>query len=612
MTFIQILLIVIIFVPLALVFTNRLRMDVAALLIALCLGLLQFFGFGILGAAHTPEDAAKAIQGFGQPVVITLISLFIISQGLNKSGVMQSIARKMVKIGGGSERKLIALFALVTALLSLFMNNLAAGALILPSAMEVSRRSKISPSKLLIPVAYGSLLGGTATYFTTANIIASNLLAIANPPQSVLHILDFTSTGGLIVIAGIIYLAIFGKKLLPDYPQEDFETVNRLTEDDLENLYQVGEQLWSAVIPEGSPLVGITLEESEIGKRFGVVVTAIQRRKNGLIPPTAGFLFNTGDRLFMVGKQKQVESLIELGLEVEPSSPSQALNSSSIHLVEIALAPHAAAEGNSLKELGFRSQYDLTAIALFHQGRYYQAGVANLKLEPGDSLLAVGPRSGIRKLQNCSDFIVLEPDSSDQPINRKQAYFTVGVILAAIAASIAGVPVYLSMLAGALLILLSGVISMQEAYQSVEWQAIFLIAGMYVVSLAMVQTGLANLLGNLILQVVSPFGPLGLAAGSFLMTGLLTQVMGGQVSALVTGPVAISAAIAMGTSPQAIAVATAIGCSATFLTPLAHPVNILMIAPAHYTFQDFFRIGWRLTVISFVMLLVGMILFWGL
>ena len=186
------------------------------------------------------------------------------------------------------------------------------------------------------------------------------------------------------------------------------------------------------------------------------------------------------------------------------------------------------------------------------------------------------------------------------------------MILSAITASILGFPVYLSMLIGAIVIVLSGILGMEEAYRSIEWQAIFLIAGMYAVSLAMVNTGLASVLGSWMVRLMSPFGPLGLAAGSYSLTAILTQLMGGQVTALVTGPVAISAAIHLGTSPQAIAVATAIGCSASFFTPLAHPVNILMIAPANYTFSDFFRIGWRLTLVSFVVLLVGMIIFWGL
>jgi len=182
----------------------------------------------------------------------------------------------------------------------------------------------------------------------------------------------------------------------------------------------------------------------------------------------------------------------------------------------------------------------------------------------------------------------------------------------AIAALVLGLPVYLAMLAGAILLILTGVLDMEEAYRSVNWQAIMLIAGMYSVSLAMVNTGLAQMIGDHMLSLVTPLGPLGLAAGAYALTALLTQVMGGQVTALVTGPITISAAISLHTDPQAVAVATAIGCSASFFTPIAHPVNILMIAPANYQFRDFYHIGWRLTLVCFITLIVGLILFWRL
>jgi len=159
---------------------------------------------------------------------------------------------------------------------------------------------------------------------------------------------------------------------------------------------------------------------------------------------------------------------------------------------------------------------------------------------------------------------------------------------------------------------LAGVLTMEEAYRAVEWQAIFLIAGMYAVSRAMVATGLADLVGQGVVRLITPFGALGLAAGAYVLTSALTQVMGGQVATLVTGPILISAAISAHTNPQAVAVAAAIGCSVSFFTPIAHPVNILMIGPANYTFGDFFRVGWPLTIVCFLMLLVGMMLFWHL
>jgi len=251
MTLPQIFLIVVVAIPLVLVSLDRLRIDVAALLIAVVLGTAQFLGMSILGAAHTSGDAIKAISGLSQPVVLTLLSLFIITHGLDKSGITCWIARYLLKIGGHSERHLIALLAATTALLSLVINNLAAGALVLPSAMEIARRTRIKPSKLLIPVAYGSLLGGTATYFTTANIIVSNLLATAHPPQPPLHILAFTPIGGLIAIVGIVFLALFGQRWLPDRDPEPEQMMARLTGSDLENYYKLGERLWEVrVLPE--------------------------------------------------------------------------------------------------------------------------------------------------------------------------------------------------------------------------------------------------------------------------------------------------------------------------------------------------------------------------
>ena len=209
MTFTQIILLAVLFIPLVFVVTNRLRIDLAALLMAVTLGILQFAGFGILGSAGTPEAARNILAGFGQPIVLILIALFILTRVLEKSGVTRWIAWQLLKVSGDKPGRLIGLFAATAAFLSLFMNNLAAGALVLPIAMEVARRTRIKPSKLLIPVAYGTLLGGAATYFTTANIIVSTLLENAKPPQAGLNILAFTPTGGLIAIAGILFLAIF-------------------------------------------------------------------------------------------------------------------------------------------------------------------------------------------------------------------------------------------------------------------------------------------------------------------------------------------------------------------------------------------------------------------
>jgi di/tricarboxylate transporter len=608
----QIILLVVLFVPLALVLTNRLRIDLAALLMAVILGILQFAGFGILGPAGKSDAVRNILAGFGQPIILILISLFILTRVLEKSGVTRWIAWQLLKVSGDKPGRLIGLFTATAAALSLFMNNLAAGALMLPIAMEVARRARLKPSKLLIPVAYGTLLGGAATYFTTANIIVSTLLENAKPPQAGLNILDFTPTGGLIAIAGILFLTFFGERLLPDREPTEEQNFARLTGSELEKLYAISERLWEARVPPGAKLVGKTLAQSEIGRQWGITVAAISRNNEDILLPQPQQLIRGNDALVLIGREEKVKNLKELGLDIHLENGVGDLSAKGVTFAEIIPSPHSKALGQTLKELDFRRRYRLSVVAVKRLQRSYRTDVGDLKLEFGDTLLVIGSPSQLDSLRRSAEFIMIEPNWSDQPVNRKEAILATVIVLAGIAASVAGVPVYLAMLASAVLALLVGKFSVEDAYRSVEWQAVFLIAGMYVVSAAMVQTHLASLLGNFMLPLVKPFGALGLAAGAYLVTSILTQIIGGQVTALITGPITVSAAIQFGVNPQAVAVATAIGCSACFLTPFAHPVNILMIAPGNYTFGDFFKSGWILTIISFVMLLAGMILFWHL
>ncbi len=609
MTLPQLFLIVVVAAPLVLVILDRLRIDVAALLMAVALAVAQYLGLGILGEAQSPGDAIMAISGLGQPVVLTLVSLFAITSGLEKAGVTRWIAGWLLKIGSRSERHLIPLLAATAALLSLVMNNLAAGALVLPCAMEIARRTGIKPSKLLIPVAYGSLLGGAATYFTTANMIVSDLLTTANPPQPPLGVLAFTPTGGLIAIAGIAFLALVGRRWLPDRDPAPEQMMARLTGSDLEDYYELGERLWEALVLPESPLANKTLSESGIGERLGLAVAGLWRGRRMILSLSPDQAIRPNDVLLIVGRQDRVGALAEVGLMIDPENPGRCMSEQGVSFVEVVPAPHSGALGRTLRELEFRARYRLTALAIFRGGRSSCTDVGNCPLMLADSLLMMGSRSRLKSLRANPDFIVLEPDPSDQPVRRAEAGLTVGVLAAAIIASVLGLPAYLAMMGGALVLLLAGVLDVEEAYRSVHWPAIVLIAGMYSVSLAMVNTGLAELIGEGMLSLMTPLGPLGLAGGAYVVTSMLTQVMGGQVAALVTGPVTISAAISMQADPQAIAVATAIGCSASFFTPIAHPVNILMMAPGNYRFRDFSRIGWRLTLVCFVALIAGLALF---
>jgi di/tricarboxylate transporter len=602
----------IIFLPLTLVMLGRWRMDVAALLMMAALGLAQFFGWGILGKPQTPADAIFAIAGFSQPVIITLIGLFILTQALTANGMMQWMSQQMMRLGGGTEGRLIFLFAGSAALLSLLMNNVAVGALLLPGAMQVSRRTRLPPSKLLIPIAFGTALGGMATYFTTANIILSNLLINASPPQAGLDFRSFFPVGGLIALVGILYLAILGRHLLPSRQPGPEQMLARRSSAELERLYALGERLWLGRVAAHSPLVGQSLQQSRIGELLGIVVVAIWRKRQAIFNPSAAEVIQPGDMLLLVGNEQRVQRLSQWGIEIGREKENVSLSRFNVSLVEVVLAPHSSYEGKTLKALNFRRAYGFTAIALMRRGRSYRTDVGTLPLEAGDSLLMIGPSSRLRDLRANPEIILLEVEAPVPLVPRKRALFSLLLLLGAVAASVMGMPAYLAILSAASLALLLNLLPVQEAYRAIEWQVLFFIAGMSAASRAMVNTGLAALAAQSVVRLLTGSGSLELAGAVFLLSAALTQFMGSQTTAFVIGPIAISAALHLGLAPQPIALAAAIGCSASFLTPTSHPVNLIMMNPGNYRFGDFARVGLGLMALTFLTLLAGLVLFWHL
>ena len=602
--------VVVIVLPLSLVAFGRWRVDVAAIFMIVALGLAQYLGFGVLGDVNSPRDTLLSISGFGQPVVVILIGLFILTQTLSSNGVMLWLGQRLAAAGEHSVTRLIFFFSFSAALLSLLMNNVAVGALLLPSAMHVSHKAHIRPSKLLIPIAFATALGGMATYFTTANIVMSNLLPIANPPQAPLHILSFAATGGLVAVAGILYITFVGRRLLPSRKPGPEQALARRASDELEGLYEVGDRLWEARIDPGSPLAGQSLRRCALGEKYGIAVVALRRDYQAFYSPPPDAILQPQDTILLVGNERRVSQLGSLGINVRPELHT--MTTFGMTLVELILAPHSAHAGQTIKQLNFRSKYGFTALAVLRGGVSHRTDVGDMVLEPGDSLLVVGPPKRLRDLRADPDIIIFETDPASRPVPRRRAVLSVLVFTSAIVLALTGLPVYLSVLAAALLAILLGLLSIQEAYRSVEWEVIFFIAGMYVASLAMINTGLASLVGQAVLGTFGNIGPFGLTALTFVLSAALTQVMGSQATAFVVGPLAISSAIHFHTSAQAIAVAAAIGCSASFLTPIAHPVNLIMMSPGNYRFKDFFRVGWGLLVVVFAALMAGMVLFWKL
>ena len=610
MTFSQIFIILILIIPLIFVFLNKLREDVAAMLMAVSLGIAQYMGMGIVGPANTPSAAGNALTGIGTPEVITLISLFILTACLDKYGLTKWIAEKLLSIGGRSESRMIGLFTLTAALLSMFMNNLAAGALLLPSALEASRESGIKPSKLLLPIAYGTMLGGAASYFATANIIVSGLLPLANPPQAKLQFLDFTPTGGLIAIVGIIFLTIFGKYILPD--KEPPKNKKKKSGDELSNAYKLLERLWEVSVTTSSSIANKKLSEARFGEDLGISVLGMKRENRNIPISLNNSVIRPNDILYIIGREERILKLHDLGLSIKKSTQKVVFESKETSFVELLVPSRSDAVGKTLKTMGFRANYGFTAIALWRADVCYRTDVADFKLEMGDTILLMGPTEKLDSLKVQQDFVVLEASPSITGLDRPRVFLTLAILVSALSAMVLGTPIEITMFTAAVLILLTKLLKPEEAYHAINWRAVFLITGTMAVSKAMMQTGLAELVGNSVVNYVRPFGGMGLVVGTYLLSAGLTQVMGAQVSPLVVGPISLTAAIQLGVNPQAIAVVTALAGSISFITPLAHPVNLIMIAPANYSFRDFVRSGWILTIVCFIALMIAVPLFWNL
>ena len=583
---------------LALIASGRVRADLVAILVLVALPITGLVTF---------EDA---LAGFSRSVVITLIGLFMITQALEDAGIVAWIAGRLRQAGGGSEVRLVLLFMAAGSTLSLVMNNVAAGAVLLPAAVQVGRESKVSPSKLLIPLSFGTLVGGMATYFTTANIIMSGILRDQGLGR--LDMMDFIPTGGLIVLAGLLFMALVGRHMLPEHEAEGQTRGPAALSKNLYDQYKLGERLWDACVRPGSALAGVTLSDSRIGAELGVTVLAIGRGRQNILSPAPTEIVYAGDCLAILGRDERVQQLHERGVAVRRRDDLPGGENAVLDLTEIIIPPRSSAVGKTLAELHFRKTYDLTAIALWRGGRSFRTDVGKMLLDVGDALLLTGAPTRIRALAEDRDFMMLESGHAQRPRLPEKAGWALAITAVALALAIFEIlPTPESMMLGAAALAVSGCINLDEAYRAIEWRVIFLIAGLLPISTALINTGLAARVGSNIVDLVEPLGPLGLIGGFFLLTMGITQIIGGQVSGLIVGPIAVTAAVQLHVDPRAMATSVAIACSAAFLTPVAHPVNMLMMGPGGYSFGDFTKIGLGFSLITFVTLLGAMVLFWG-
>jgi di/tricarboxylate transporter len=586
-------------VAVVLMATDLLRAELVAWFLAIALTLIRLI---------TPQET---FAGLSNTAVITTLAVFILTKGLGKTGVIGYVGALLRRLAGDRPVRFLALVMIGGATLSFFMNNIAAVAVLLPAVIDVAHRSKTSPAKLLMPLAFGANLGGLATLLATSNILVS--AALRDLGVAPYGLLDFALVGLPLIAVGILYMLLVGRRMLPTVdPVEQLGRAHDLWQE-LAKTYALQERLSEVFIPAKSSLVDKSIADSQIGKRLGLSILAICRNGEvACIAPDPHRVLKMGDTLLVTGRAERVQQLAEMGADVfEAVRWDDSLSTEQIALSEITLAPRSHAVGCTLKELGFREKYGLSVVAIWRGGRPYRTDVGDMPLQFGDALLVHGSRRGFSLLRVDSDFLVLaEPEIPLRTRRGWIAALVMALVLIAVATGL--LPIAVAMMLGALVMIALGCLTADEAYRSVEWRVVFLIAGMLPVGIALSQSGAAEWLGDLFVGALAGWGSLALAGGMFVLATVLAQVMSGQVTAVVLTPIAVAAARQVGTDPRSMAMAVALGCGMVFMTPMSHPVNVFVMGPGGYRFRDFVRVGLPLTLLLFLTVLVVLPIFWPL
>jgi len=581
---------VIILVAIILFATEKLRVDLIALLVLLLVS--------ITGLVSKDE----VFLGFANPAVITIWAVYIVSGGLFKTGVAEILGSLILRLSGPSEPRLIMVIMLICGIMSAFMNNVGAVAVLMPAVIGISKKTKIPVSKLLIPLAFSSLLGGKMTLIgTPANILAQGILVSRGLPS--FSFFEITPMGFIVLVTGIIYMVVIGRHLLP---------VRETAADPLESS-QLRDYISEVKISLNSPLVGDNLYSSNLGSKYDLMVLSIIRDGQPVAGLHRDFIIERNDHLILEGPaqnlitaQQDLNLIVQTGQDIELSD----LDTAQSHIFEATLAPRSTMVDRTLKETRFRDRFGFTALAIWRQGEVITKRLRDVKLQFGDALLLQGPPGRVRALQDGNEFLVLEPVEIEHS-RKKKAPLAAGIMLLVIALAIfTDLGIATAMVIGSVAMVLTGCLSMDEAYGSIDWRTVFLVGGMLSLGIAMENTGTARFLADLLLEAVGDYGPYGLLAGIYLLSALITQPMSNAAAVVLIVPIALDTALGIEANHLTFTMAVVIGAATSFITPVGHKANVLVFGPGGYRFFDYTRVGILLTVALFIVSMIFLPIFW--
>ncbi|MFB6184608.1 MAG: SLC13 family permease [Haloarculaceae archaeon] len=588
----------IIVVALALFAWEPVPVDVTALGVMVALMVLE----PLTGIEPTVNEG---LAGFANPATITVLAMFVLSEGVQRTGIVQRLGHRLAALTGDDEgRQLGATIGLV-APISGFINNTAAVAILLPMVTDLAHEGKISPSKLLLPLSYASMFGGMLTLIgTSTNILASQLSArlIGHP----FSMFEFTHLGVLVSIVGAAYLLTVGRWLVPERipPRED------LTEE-----FGMADYLTEVVVREDSPLVGRTVDESLAETDLDVDLVQLIRDDEHFLEPLGPKRIRAGDVFAVRSDRDTLVSLLDAeGLdllanvdvtETELEAPERREN-----LVELVVAPGSSLVGESLASANFRYRYDATVLALRRGQEVIHQRLDRIRLRVGDTLLVEGAADTVERLGAGRDFIVAQ-EVARRDVRESKTPVAVGIVAAVVSLAALGVvPIVVAALGGAIGMVVTGCLRPHEVYEAVHWDVIFLLAGVIPLGIALENTGGAALLAELVTTAAAQLPTVAVLGLLYVVTAVLTNVISNNASVVLMVPVAVQVAGDLGANAFAFVLAVTFAASTAFMTPIGYQTNLFVYGPGGYRFSDYLRVGAPLQALFAVVTTLGIAVFW--
>ena len=598
--------------------TGKVRSD----LVALC-ALLALLVFQIL----TPEEG---LSGFSNSTVIMMVGLFIVGGGIFQTGLAKMISSKILKLAGKSELRLFLLVVLTTACIGAFVSNTGTVALMLPIVVSMAAIANANPSRLLMPLAFASSMGGMMTLIgTPPNLIISDTLADAGFDR--LSFFTFLPVGLVCVAVGIIALLPLSKWFLTKKRKSDSASDSGKSLDELVNEYGLTVNLFRVRIDGSSEVAGKTMGSLNLRSKYGLNILEIRRQDSGVqnrfmrtvkqysSPDT---VLEADDVLYLSGQQSQVRQFAaDCGLTLlddhSTEDSGNSLDFYDIGIAEVLLMSSSRMNNHTVREAGFRDKFNVNVLGIRRKKEYLLHDLADVKMHEGDVLLVQGGWKDIARLSNeDEDWVVLgQPleEAAKVTLDYKApiaALIMVLMVVMMVFDFIPVAPVTAVLIAAVLMVITGCVRSMEAAYKTINWQTIVLFAAMMPMSLALEKTGVSSLISDTLVKSIGGFGPLALLAGIYFTTSVMTLFISNTVTALLMAPIALQSAIQIGVSPVPFMFAVSVAASMCFASPFSTPPNALVMSAGQYSFMDYVKVGGPLQLLmGIVMVLVLPLLF---